>query len=169
MELSAWEFHWGLRVWVHEHPTPPLHVARDTPDALPVVLSKQREEALSSVSTHAGKQTCGALKVFVPPECILTMRHLRVSKHTLRQGSHLEKLTFFTASDLEKPVGADMALDLETSQGVKTHHQTRIIVQCVERRQAKLIKEGKETSFRPCFMLYSNVIPRAALYSLKDY
>ena len=26
--------------------------------------------------------------------CLRTMRHLRVSKHTLRQGSHLEKLTF---------------------------------------------------------------------------
>ena len=47
--------------------------------------------------------------------------------HEMSQGvkTHLEtRITpwetgIFTASDLEKPVGAEMALDLETTQGVK--------------------------------------------------
>ena len=33
---------------------------------------------------------------------------------------------YFTGSELEKPVGADMCLDPEPSQGAKTHLQTRI-------------------------------------------
>ena len=59
-------------------------------------------------------------------KCLRTMGYLGVSKHTMGQGSRSWETDIFTTSDLEKFAGADMALDLETSQGVKTHQQTRI-------------------------------------------
>ena len=48
-----------------------------------------------------------------------------MSKHTIRQRLHIEKLTFLR-HDLEKTVIDDKALDLQISQGLKTRFDPKL-------------------------------------------
>ena len=52
-----------------------------------------------------------------------------MSKHTITQGLHIEKLTFLRHG-LEKTVTNDMALDFQISQGVKTRFEPKLGKSC---------------------------------------
>ena len=58
-----------------------------------------------------------------------TLGLLRVSKHTIKQGLHIEKLTILRHG-LEETVINDMAIDLQIPQGVKTRFQPKLEKSC---------------------------------------